>query len=125
MTRFEPENRSALVSSAAGDERRRPASHPLLGGRRAPRPAPPLVPALPPHRTATCRTCGRGFEAGRRGPLPRLCQRCRIGVEPVRVLRDRISTARNLALTQERSDVVSHLERALELVDPTWTRNGE
>lgn len=114
MTRFEPENRSALVSSAAGGERRRPASHPLL--RRSAEAAP-----------GACRSCGRSIHRrpGSRGPLPRLCEGCRVDVEPGRELRDRIATARNLALTQERSDVLSHLERALELVDPTWSRNGE
>lgn len=77
----------------------------------------------PTPRVTTCETCGREVTAGRRGPLPRRCEACR--ADPLVGLRYRIATARTAALESDRADVAAALDRAGEILSPTWTRFGE
>lgn len=79
--------------------------------------------ANPAPRVSVCESCGQSTEAGTRGPRPRFCAECK--ADPSRSLRYRIATARNLALEANRADVAVELDRAGQLLTPTWTRFGE
>lgn len=71
-------------------------------------------------RVAECQSCGGRVEAGRRGPLPRLCRECSAARH--RELKWRIATARNQALKDSRADVAEALEQVGDLVGPSWPR---